>query len=167
MTRLLLLSGNAGEAARYLREKNLMPSQVSYISTEDQVRGYENPDFVVLPGFWKRHDCIRIWAQLLKTIRDGRDTSKWVPKDIQKFLEEAKRPKPAPVPPTQFSKSISATWTNTCLKCGAMKEINEHCPKCGPPKPAHTIGPVEKGFKSIKPPRPPKEENNGFKRIKP
>jgi hypothetical protein len=128
--RLLILAGTAAQAGVYMREHNLMPSQIAYAMSEEQIRGYQNPEYVIIGTFWDRHDCIRMWQSLKKCMTDGRVMK--APDHIETFLEPVKKPiVPTPAPPVPEVKTEP-------LKPIKFKHIK--VPK-----------PVNGGFKHIKP----------------
>jgi len=63
---IYILAGNSGEAAVWARtwQPGMNLSQVRYIAQSHSLCGLLEPEFVVLPGFWKRTDAHDIWTVL-------------------------------------------------------------------------------------------------------
>lgn len=57
-----ILAGNAAEASIWMRNAGKGMFEVRYVAQSNSLRGLTNPEFVVLPGFWKRTDAHDIWT---------------------------------------------------------------------------------------------------------
>lgn len=97
--RLLILAGNAAQAAQYVREKNLSTLDVLYVSGEHHVRGWTSPRYAIVGTFWDRHDAIRIWQILKLCFPTVIRKTMTAPPEIEKFLQPQLPPPPPPPPP--------------------------------------------------------------------
>lgn len=83
--RLLILAGNATQAAQYCREHDIPLSEARWVMSADQIRGYHDPEYVVTGTFWNNPQAIPIWQALCSVCKR---TTPQAPPEIEPFLHK-------------------------------------------------------------------------------
>lgn len=84
-TPILILAGNAAQAAMYCRDHGISLHDARYIMSPDQVRGYKEPRYAVCGTFWSSPRSIEIWKALVLCYA-GSSHTPVAPPDIEPFL---------------------------------------------------------------------------------
>lgn len=64
--KLMILARNAAQATQFALRHGLALQNVCYVLNEFAVKGYRDAEYVVLDGFWGRHDAWDIWRTLME-----------------------------------------------------------------------------------------------------
>lgn len=67
--KLYVLAGSAQEAADFAREHAIPFNTILYLSSDRNIKGLQNPAYVVTGTFWQRKDAPDIWNSVQLCMR--------------------------------------------------------------------------------------------------
>jgi hypothetical protein len=156
--KLLVLAKTAEQVRFFCQDYGIPVTNVLYIMDEQRVRGYQNPAYVVLEGFWERIDAMEIWMALQMAMTHPLP----LPNKIQPAAQVMMPPKAnGPVATNTIATSGTvASWspTDVLAKAGLPP---------GPSSPVPEVETDEDGLPVLaKPAEPPPVHHKQFKKIR-
>lgn len=64
MKKLFVLAGSAAQVRDFCNDYGVPTTSVIYVTDQTQIRGTQDPAFVVVGSFWQRHDAATLWTAL-------------------------------------------------------------------------------------------------------